>query len=355
MNQLQQIAQHFSAGQPLRQISPLGNGLINHTFLVDTDARRFVLQGLNSRVFPQPEQVISNLQQLNRHIAKIPPNLVQLQIPALLPTTDGQAFYRDESDQLWRALELIQPAESREQLSNDQEASQVGFALAHFHGLCSDLVADTLHDTLPGFHITPHYFDQHLAILAQPLAVELDAEVRQCQDFIVSFQDKIGLLEDAKLRGELRERVIHGDPKLNNFLFQPNSDRIVSLIDLDTVKPGLVHYDIGDCLRSCCHIRHKNQFDLPRCQIILTSYLEEAGAFFTPTDYAYLYAAIFLIPFELGLRFFSDYLQGNVYFKVSEPKQNLQRALDQFALTQNIASQQAELLKMIESLNPAKH
>jgi Ser/Thr protein kinase RdoA (MazF antagonist) len=247
-------------------------------------------------------------------------------------------------------LELIEPAESREYISNPAEASQVGFALAHFHKLCATLPAIELHDTLPGFHITPSYFETYRQRLAQPLQVNIDVEFNQCRDFIDRMQQRIPVLEQAKQRGALRERVIHGDPKLNNFLFEPGSDRIVSLIDLDTVKPGLVHYDIGDCLRSCCHIRPSNQFHIARCKTILTSYLAEAGQFFEPADYDYLYAAILLIPFELGLRFFSDYLQGNRYFKVNQPRENLQRAIEQFALCEDIARQETELMQVIDSI-----
>ena len=145
-------------------------------------------------------------------------------------------------------------------------------------------------------------------------------------------------------------RVIHGDPKLNNFLFDKDSKKIASIIDLDTVKPGLVHYDIGDCLRSCCHNPESNNFDLAICAALLTSYLSEAGIFFSDYDYDYLYAAIRLIPFELGLRFYTDYLEGNRYFKVNRPEQNLQRAADQFHLCESIMAQESALKILIEQL-----
>ena len=345
--QLHAIAEQFAQQQTILGIESLGNGLINDTFLVSTSGQSFVLQRINQQVFPAPEQVMENLQQLSQHLAK---QASKLQFPAVLLTNAQQAFYRDNQQQVWRGLELISPAESREQLSNDDEAAQVGFALAHFHRLCSNLATEHLLDTLPGFHITPQYFQQYQAVINQPLSVENDPEFRFCRDFIASQADKLSILEDAKQRGELVERVIHGDPKLNNFLFQPNSQTIISLIDLDTVKPGLVHYDIGDCLRSCCHLTDSNQFDLARCQIILTSYLQEAGSFFSAADYDYLYAAIWLIPFELGLRFFNDYLQGNRYFKIQHPQHNLQRAKAQFELCADIERQEVLIKALIKQL-----
>ena len=348
--QLQHIARQFAGGQTVIKVAPLGNGLINDTFCVTSSGQPFVLQRINQQVFPQPELVMVNLLRLSQHIAAKAVDSVQLQIPTVIASNQQQPYFKDEDQQVWRALQLISPAESREHISRDSEAQQVGFALAHFHRLCSDLPVNALHDTLPGFHITPRYYQAYQALMAQPLAVDNDSELQACLSLIDSFASQIDMLEHAKQQGLLVERVIHGDPKLNNFLFQPNSDQIISLIDLDTVKPGLVHYDIGDCLRSCCHIAESNQFDLHRCQLILQSYLQEAGHFFSRADYEYLYLAIVLIPFELGLRFLTDYLQGNRYFKVKTPRQNLQRAQAQFALAANIVEQRLAIEAMIKRL-----
>ena len=145
-------------------------------------------------------------------------------------------------------------------------------------------------------------------------------------------------------------RIIHGDPKLNNFLFDKRGQEVVGIIDLDTVKPGLVHYDIGDCLRSCCHILETDEFDLAVCAALLESYLAEAGTFFSEHDYRYLYPAIRLIPFELGLRFYTDYLEGNRYFKVAEPEQNLQRAAQQFRLCESIIARESAIQSLIDQL-----
>lgn len=347
---LRALARHFVGKIESIDITPLGNGLINDTYLLSAGDQRLVLQCINQQVFAQPQQVVENLQQLGRHLAQKPADDVKLQIPELRATVDGRTYQIDEQGRFWRALQWINPAESREQMQRDSEAEQVGFALGHFHRLCCDLHPLLLVDTLPGFHIAPNYHRQYRKILAQPLQVARDDDFAFCVDFIAQRSGQIGVLEAAKQRGELRESVIHGDPKLNNFLFRPGSDQVISLIDLDTVKPGLVHYDIGDCLRSSCRVAGDNRFDLDRCRIILRSYLAQAGAFFSAADYAYLYAAIWLIPLELGLRFFSDYLQGDRYFKTSQPQQNLRRALAQFALCASIEQQQTELESLIGEL-----
>ena len=345
MNTLLPIAHLFAT--VVNEISQLGNGLINDTFLVTTKSSHFVLQRLNRTVFPAPDQIMDNLRMLNRHLAQKSSAAVKLKIPDILKTTTNHDFYQDEQGDYWRALDFIGNTESLETVSTLSQAQQTGFALGHFHRLVSDLDPLRLHDTLPGFHIAPDYLSRYHQVLTQA-PKQLAPESHYCSEFIAKFQHLTEDLETAKQQGLLSMRVIHGDPKLNNFLFDKDSKTIVSIIDLDTVKPGLVHYDIGDCLRSCCHKLESNEFDLDICAAILSSYLSEAGVFFSDYDYHYLYAAIQLIPFELGLRFYTDYLEGNRYFKVTDLKQNLQRAADQFQLCESIMAQESAIKTLIE-------
>lgn len=338
---LMRIAKQFS--NAVTEITPLGNGLINDTYLVATPSSPFVLQRLNRAIFPAPEQIMANLVTLNRHIAQKDSASVQLQIPNIVKTIDNDTLYRDQTGDCWRALSFIADTESIETISRIDDAEQVGFALGHFHRLMNDLNPSLLHDTLPGFHITPEYLKRY-QVLQPP-------KNGYCAEFIASYQAIADDLETAKQQGLLSLRVIHGDPKLNNFLFDKHCNKIVSIIDLDTVKPGLVHYDIGDCVRSCCNTAKRTEFDLNSFAALLKSYLNEAGAFFTEHDYHYLYPAIRLIPFELGVRFYSDYLAGNRYFKVTEPGQNLQRATDQFRLCESIMMQESAIKALISQLH----
>jgi Ser/Thr protein kinase RdoA (MazF antagonist) len=341
------IAHQFA--KAVKDITPLGNGLINDTFLVLTESSHFVLQRINRSVFPAPDQIMENLIMLIQHLEQKSSAEVKLKIPDILKTISNRDFYQDERGDYWRAFDFIGNTESLETIDNISQAEQTGFALGHFHRLVSDLDPLTLHDTLPGFHIAPGYLSHYHQVLTKSPG-QLTPESPYCAEFIAKFQHLTDGLETAKLQGLLSLRVIHGDPKLNNFLFDQHSKNIVSIIDLDTVKPGLVHYDIGDCLRSCCHTLESNEFDLDICAAILGSYLTEAGTFFTDYDYQYLYAAIQLIPFELGLRFYTDYLDGNRYFKVTDPKQNLQRAAGQFQLCESIMAQESAIKTLIEQL-----
>lgn len=330
----------------INDISSLGNGLINDTFLARTPHKAIVLQRINTQVFPKPAQVIENLNLLNQHIDRKKTSLVKLIIPKLIKTINHDSFYIDKQNNFWRAIEFINNTESKESICNEQEAKEVGFALGHFHQLLSDTNIDLFHDTLPGFHITPEYFDYYQQVKIQNHNIEACQKTLFCETFIDNNQSQINVLENAKQNNLLSERIIHGDPKLNNFLFDKQTNKIISLIDLDTVKPGLLHYDIADCLRSCCH-NQNNHFELGTCDVILKNYLKEVADFFTEHDYAFLFPAIQLIPFELGIRFYSDYLQGNAYFKVDFPEHNLERAIAQFKLCSSIASQEKEIKQLI--------
>ncbi|MCK9397995.1 MAG: aminoglycoside phosphotransferase family protein [Methylobacter sp.] len=343
MSALLSIAGQFA--DAVTRITPLGNGLINDTYLVATQSSTFVLQRINSTVFPAPKLIMANLATLNRHIAQKAGASVKLKIPEILKTADDESLYQHENGDCWRALSFIANTESIEAIGSLGDAEQAGFALGHFHRLISDLDPSLLHDTLPGFHITPEYLRRYRQVLQPPIR-----QNRYCIEFISRFQHIADDLEAARQQGLLSLRVIHGDPKLNNFLFDKHSKKIVSIIDLDTVKPGLVHYDIGDCIRSCCSTSDSVGFDLAVCAALLKSYLSEAGAFFTEYDYHYLYPAIRLIPFELGARFYTDYLEGNRYFKATDPEQNLRRAINQFRLCESIMSQESAIKTLIAQL-----
>ena len=179
-------------------------------------------------------------------------------------------------------------------------------------------------------------------------------EIREAVAFAAARQGTAGVLEEARQTGQIPERVIHGDPKLDNFLFDRSGRQALALIDLDTVQPGLVHYDIGDCLRSCCNRRGETadgdagpSFDLALCRDLLGAYGEQVGDLLLPAEVELLYDAIRLIPFELGLRFLTDHLEGDRWFRVSQPGENLGKARTQFALAADIERNEAAIRAII--------
>jgi Ser/Thr protein kinase RdoA (MazF antagonist) len=351
------IARHFVAEDDRLSVEPLGDGLINETFLVTPEQpgeARFVLQRINRRVFPEPRLIMENLRVLLTHVGarQIGSDQVRdLRFPEIRPTRSGLDFWADEEGDFWRALSFIPDTRSQNTVQNSAQAEEVGYALGRFHALTSDLDPGSLHDTLPGFHVAPQYLARFDRVVADGLSDSASAELRFALDFVDARRSVFSVLEEAKLP----LRVIHGDPKLNNVLFDAQSGRVASLIDLDTVKPGLVHYDLGDCLRSCCNRSgeatddsSRVTFDLDICRAILRAYFAETGAFLTDIERHYLYDAIRLLPLELGLRFLTDHLEGDRYFKVERPGQNLQRAVVQFRLTKSVEAQEKFIRNVID-------
>lgn len=357
-NNLSAIANQF-VDRLIKNIEPFGSGNINDTFVVTLEESRFVLQRINTQVFRQPQAVMQNITVCTRHISDRLSNLSldrRWETPRVIFTSDNQDHYIDESGSVWRALSLIEDSRSHDTIQSLDHAEEIGYALGMFHSLISDLPPEHLSDTLEGFHITPLYLEQYDRVLSE-VTVTRSPEVNYCLEFVRDRQSWAHILEKAKDSGKLTLRLMHGDPKINNILMDTATGKAVSVIDLDTVKPGLIHYDIGDCLRSGCNaIGEETQdwesvrFDPDLCKGILRGYLSVAKSFLTEQDYFYLFDAIRLIAFELGLRFFTDYLAGNVYFKTTYPEHNLMRALVQFSLTKSIESQETTIRAIIEDL-----
>ncbi len=353
------IAEKFRFPRKVAQIREYGQGNINHTYLVTLDDEKaFILQRINTQVFQQPELVMANMSILSEHIEqKLQDQSLthnsRWECPRILLTLDGADHHICEEGNFWRVLSFIGNSQCFDTITNAEQAREVGYGLGRFHSLVSDLPVTKLADTLEGFHITPNYLQDYQRVLAQT-NIPSSPESNYCQEFIKDRADWANVLENAKEQGILQLRTIHGDPKINNIMFDRDQGKAIAMIDLDTVKPGLVHYDIGDCLRSGCNLLGEEtqqwqevSFDIELAEAILEGYLAIAQEFLTINDYEYIYEAIALIAFELGLRFFTDYLAGNVYFKVKYPEHNLMRALVQFQLTASIEFQEKLLRQII--------
>lgn len=355
------IADRFVHQGNITDIQPLGNGNINDTFLVRLDDRqqtRFVLQRINTQVFRYPQRVMHNMRIFTEYVhqrLQTTPLDRRWEVPRVILTQTQQDHWEEKGD-FWRAISFIEGSESFDILQDADHAREMGFALGMFHSLISDLPPELLSDTLEGFHIAPRYLQQYEAVLAQAV-IPSTPEVTYALKFVADRSAWVSVLETAKDQGKLPLRLMHGDPKVNNVMFEQATQKAVGMVDLDTVKPGLVHYDIGDCLRSGCNPLGEETLDWERvvfetdlCQSILQDYCGVAKSFFTANDYAYLYDAMRLIAFELGLRFFTDYLAGNVYFKVKDPEHNLRRALVQFKLTESIETQAPAIHAIVQDL-----
>lgn len=364
MENLRRIAEQFQHSGQILKILSFGSGNINDTYLVQLDAldqQHFVLQRINTQVFRQPHTVMQNMCCFTEHVQQrlqsspLPPSC-RWEVPRVLRTHSGQDHWQAADGSYWRGISYIDHAQTFDTIQDINHAREIGIALGRFHDLVSDLPPQHLFDTLEGFHITPHYLNHYAQVLAQA-EIPNTPEVRYGQQFIRDRKSWATVLEQAKADGKLPLRLMHGDPKINNVMIDTRTGQAISLIDLDTVKPGLVHYDIGDCLRSACNPLGEETedwqavtFEAELSRAILEGYFSQARSFLGPVDCEYLFDAIRLLAFELGLRFFTDYLAGNIYFKVKSPDHNLQRALVQFKLTESIEAQESTLRSQIQEL-----
>jgi Ser/Thr protein kinase RdoA (MazF antagonist) len=358
-DKLRSITAQFGLTGEVIDIRYLGVGNVNDTYVVTLeDGSRRILQRLNGRIFRRPQQVMENLRIIHDHLHR------QLgceqgahwEVPEVYVCMDGCDYVRDADDNFWRLLGFIEGARTYDTVQGERHAREAGRALGRFHRLLSKLAPERLHDVLPGFHVTPAYLAAYDSITESCRTESL--ENHWCRQFIEERRQLAPVLEDARKRGELLLRPTHGDPKVNNIMICEQTGMAVALIDFDTVKPGLVQYDIGDCLRSCCNPAGEEtanlgpvRFDLDLCRAILEGYLAEAGSFLTGHDRRYLYEATRLIAFELGLRFFADWLTGDRYFKCTDSEHNLRRALVQFRLCASIESQEGAIRAQIEELS----
>lgn len=263
-----------------------------------------------------------------------------VRLPALA-TAGGCGHVRDVDGGLWRLMECIEPSRTLRALEHGAQAREVGRVLGRFHRLGATLEPAALAVTLPGFHHTPGYL---AALEAAAAEARLDGASRDALARIDARRDLTTLLDDALVRGDTRERLIHGDPKLDNLLFDPTGERALGLIDLDTVQPGLLHHDIGDCLRSCCNRGGEAgataaRFDVGLCEALLTGYAQTTAGLLNDAEIDLIASAVRLIPLELAIRFLTDHLQGDRYFRVRHRGENLTKARRQLALVADIERQ----------------
>lgn len=361
----------FNIKGRLVALQPFGNGNINDTYLAiyrnTFSETQVILQRVNQKVFADPEAVMENMHEVTLHCheklkadADAGRDDRVWQMPRIIKSKDSKGYVRDEDGELWRVITRIMSAHAFDVAQGPEHAMECGATLGHFHYLISDMDPALIKDPLPGFHVTGGYLAAYDRTLETDAAKELLAssmEARRLAKFIEERRELALCLENAQSRGELKKRMFHGDPKVNNIMIDDVTGKGTAMIDLDTVSPGLIHIDFGDALRSICNPAGEEEtnlakvvFDEDLATAFCKGYMREAGAFLTDADREYLYDSIRLLPFELGLRFFQDYLAGNVYFKTKIPEQNLNRARVQFRLCESVEARERSVRTVLKKL-----
>ena len=329
-----------------------GKGHINDTFCVvcktpEGGTARFILQRLSQAAFPHPEEVMENFvgitSYLRREILAEGGDPLRETL-SLVKTGDGADFVTDAEGRAWRLMPFIENADCYQSATPELFAAS-GRAFGRFQYMLRDYPARTLHETIPHFHDTESRFEQFLAALEADKLNRAEGVSPEIQ-FILRRKADCGVALRALREGKLPLRVTHNDTKLNNILIDRDTHEGICIIDLDTTMPGLAINDFGDSIRfGANHCMEDEQdltkvnFDISLYEVFTRSFLEGARGSLTPAELEYLPWGARLMTLECGIRFLTDYLDGDHYFHVSHPRQNLDRARTQLKLVKDMEEQ----------------
>jgi Ser/Thr protein kinase RdoA (MazF antagonist) len=339
---IEQAHAFLTSGEPI-YCGLYGNGHINETYLLlDSKARTYILQRVNRTVFQDPELLMQNIESVCAHIKQTAKS--NREHMTLIPTKNGKNWHIDEDGYFWRLYEFIADSVCIEQAPTPYDFRESAVAFGRFARSLSGFDADSLHETIPRFHDTPNRFALlHDAISADPL--DRVKTVAREIEFALSREAYAAKLVDLQKSGDLPARVTHNDTKLNNVLFDRTTRRALCVIDLDTVMPGLAVTDFGDAIRFGASTAVEDERDLSKVAFSMEMYsayadgfLAECGGILTSVERECLRDGAKMMTLECGVRFLTDYISGDVYFRVSRASQNLDRARTQFKLITEIES-----------------
>lgn len=344
----QYIAEKFSVEGEIKSVTPYGNGHINDTFLVEAD-KKYILQRINDYVFQKPLEVISNIEKVLAHISG---NLSdKRESLTFVKAKDGKNYVLDESG-CWRMYDFINDAFSPETVESTEEFYRCGYAFGNFQRKLADFPAEQLNETIPDFHNTPKRFARFIQVVTEDKLDRVKNALPEIQ-FAREHESLCRELYDAFYAGKLPLRVTHNDTKCNNIMLDKETKNPLCVIDLDTVMPGFSVNDFGDSIRFGAATAAEDETDTDKMTIDLDlfeaftkGFAEGAGGLLTKTEMELLPVGAKMMTFECGMRFLTDYLEGNVYFKTKYDEHNLVRCRTQFKLLSEMEKHWDEMVKI---------
>ena len=344
---LRQAAAAFAFDRPAGEAERFGAGHINDTFAVwaADRSKRWILQRINTDTFTDPAGLMENVTGVTAYLRRQiierggDPDRETLNV---IPTLDGKTYYTDTEGGAWRAYIFVEGTVCLQKVENERDFYTAAETFGNFQNQLAGYPAATLHETIARFHDTPNRyanFEKALAADVMGRAKDVGPEIA----FIRAREADCRVLVDQLAAGVLPLRVTHNDTKLNNVLIDQETGKGICVIDLDTVMPGLSAYDFGDSIRfganDCAEDepdQSKVHFSLHLYKVFAEGYLAAAGSAMTEAERRSLPWGAKLMTLECGIRFLTDYLEGDHYFKISRPDQNLDRARTQFTLVQGM-------------------
>jgi hypothetical protein len=342
---------------------PYGSGHINDTFKATfrqgDNCIRYIFQRINQRVFQQPELLMENIARVTAELrhrleeAEVPD--VSRRVLSLVPAQDGRPFHIDDCGRYWRCYVFIESARTYDVIVTPGQAREAARAFGDFPRLLANLPAPRLHETIKNFHHTRSRFESLRSAAGQDPWRRLH-EAREEWEFIRARESMVDVLLDLQAKGVVPERVTHNDTKLNNVMLDDASETGICVIDLDTVMPGLALYDFGDMVRTATSPAAEDEKNLslvhmqmPMFQALVEGYLGSAGGFLNEAEIDHLVFSAKLITLEIGIRFLTDFLDGDAYFKTDREGHNLDRCRTQLALVRSIEQQEDVMRRVVET------
>ncbi len=341
-----EIAKHFELQGDLVEVKRWGNGHINDTFLLiyqigKMGRLKVILQKMNKVVFPKPVEVMENVMGVTQFLYKKieeaggDPMRETLNV---IPAVDGRPYYQDEDGEYWRAYIYISDARSFDVPETLDDFYESAYSFGKFQSMLSDYPAETLHETIEKFHDTRNRFANFKKALEADIMGRA-AEVQEEIQFILDREADASVFVDMIENKELPLRVTHNDTKLNNIMLDNVTRKGICVVDLDTVMPGLAMYDFGDSIRSGASTGAEDEKDLDKIscnmelfEVYTKGFLDGCGHKLTEKEVDLFPMGAKLMTYECGMRFLTDYLEGDVYYKIHRPEHNLDRARTQFKL-----------------------
>ena len=354
-------AKHFKIPGELVTAELYGNGHINDTYKavyrVDGKNRHVIHQRINHQVFKNPKAQMENIERVTSHIRQKcvneHPDQVARHTLSVVPTEDGQPIFIDEQGNYWRTYEYIKGTQSYEVAVTPEQARQAARAFGRFQKELSDLPGDRLHEIIPDFHNTPMRVEALEKAIADDPADRVKTAGPEIE-FALGLKDIAPVLIKLYEEQKIPERIVHNDTKFNNILFDLKTREAICVTDLDTVMPGFIHYDFGDMVRTTTSFAEEDEtdlskvvFQLPMFEALARGYLEEMEEVLNETEKEYLVFSGKLITYEIGIRFLTDHLLGDSYFKTSRENHNLDRCRTQFKLIESMQEAEGEMHRVV--------
>jgi len=362
--QLQEISKKFQIYGGILHAETLKIGHINETYTATYDQGgtrfRYIHQKINQTVFKNPAGVMKNVMRVTTHIRQKQEarNLRDVTRRSLIviPTRDGRSFFQNGDGEVWRTFVFVEGVETYEAVQSPQQAFQAGRAFGEFQHLLVDLPGGRLFETIPDFHNTRKRF----AALQQAIGKDRFNRAKEAMpeiEFALKQEPIVDVILKAMAKGKMPERVTHNDTKFNNVMLDVLTGEAMCVVDLDTVMPGCALYDFGDMVRTTTSPTLEDEPDLTKVRMqmpmfrkLAEGYLSTAGQFLTRTEKSYIAFSGKLITFEIGIRFLTDYLSGDTYFRIHRPGHNLDRCRTQFKLVESIECQEDAMQRYVDRL-----